>query len=288
MRRALGAALESIAAEFDGRSRLDADPLGIVRSFPAHEREVVAHIAAPLAYGAVTSLRTAISAVLGAIGPEVTESVRSWRAGEFARRRPDFVYRMTRAEDVDGLLVGLGALLRRHGSLLAAFRAADAAAGPADDLQPALAAYVAELREAARCDRRGFRYLAPDPTSLSACKRWHLMLRWLVRPDDGVDLGLWTTLGPHRLLLPLDTHTARHVRALGLSRRATVGYAMARDATRALARIDPDDPVRFDMALCHLGISGACRHTWVEEICGACGLRGACALGRPPRSRRRG
>ena len=122
---------------------------------------------------------------------------------------------------------------------------------------------------------RGARYLTPDPATGSATKRWYLMLRWLVR-SEFPDLGVWAELGSHRLVLPLDTHVARLVGYLGLSSRRTVDYRMAREATDALRLVHRDDPLRYDMPLCHLGIAGACEHRYIAEVCGRCDLRGVC------------
>lgn len=272
---ALRAALDAAAAAFDVEARLGADPLGIVRAHPREEREVVAHLAAALAYGAVGPMRVAIRDLLGALGTSPTDAVEGYRAGDFRRLRPGFVYRMTTADDIDAYLVALAAIWRR-GGLGACFAAGDTGAG---DVRAALTAYVAELRAATPAGAgRGARYLMPDPATGSATKRWNLLLRWLVRPDDGVDLGLWRSVGSERLVLPLDTHVARLVRYLGMTRRRTVDYRAAREATDVLARIDRADPLRFDMPLCHLGIAGQCRHRWDASVCPGCDLVEVCTL----------
>ncbi|TVR04037.1 MAG: TIGR02757 family protein [Deltaproteobacteria bacterium] len=277
----LALALERAVADFDAAAALERDPLGVVRPYAPEERPVVAHVTACLAYGAVSQIRRAVGEVLRVLGPSPREAVRSWVPGRFATLRPGFVYRMTRAEDVDALLVALGSQLRRHGTLEAAFgAAADAAGVPAcgaGDARAPLTAWVAALRaEMPAGAGRGARYLTPDPATGSAAKRWHLMLRWLVRPEDGMDLGAWTVLRPSQLLLPLDTHTARLVHSLGLSDRRTADYRMAREATDRLLEVDPADPVRFDMPLCHLGMSGSCLHRYAPAICPACPLAGTC------------
>jgi uncharacterized protein (TIGR02757 family) len=145
-----------------------------------------------------------------------------------------------------------------------------------------LVAYVTRLRVAAGRVRqaRGTNYLLADPSTGSATKRWYMLLRWLVRPDDGADLGLWQQVGASRLVLPLDTHTSRLSRWLGLTERKTVDYLAARQSTDVLARVNATDPVRFDMPLCHLGISGACEHRFVEPVCSACPLNGLCVFTR--------
>ena len=105
---------------------------------------------------------------------------------------------------------------------------------------------------------KGFRWLLPDPNNGSAAKRLFLFLRWMVRPDDGVDMGLWTKVDKKRLIVPLDTHLFRIGWGLGLTERRTPGIKAARDITQALVEVDPRDPVRFDFALARLGILDQC------------------------------
>src|SRR5205823_4898607 len=110
-----------------------------------------------------------------------------------------------------------------------------------------------------------------------------LLARWCVRPDDGLDLGLWTSSGlsPRHLLVPLDTHVHRVARQVGLTRRKTADWKAAVEVTDALRAFDPDDPVRFDFALARPGIVGLCRHRHVPDICGECPLAGSCCFGSP-------
>lgn len=267
-------ALEDIVARTPVDERIANDPVGVVRAYAAHEREVVAHIAAVLAYGAVRSIRKAIYEVLAVLGDSPTHWVRNARRGDFVRARPDFVYRMTRADDVDAFLCALGSLLREYGSLERAFLCGWTP--EAEDLSDALVAYVAELRVRGLSDARGFRYLTPSPAQGGATKRWYLMLRWLVRSDDGVDLGLWPSIRPDQLLLPIDRHIESIVRNLGWVSRATPDLAFTRQATKQLRTMDPADPLRYDFALCHMGIARRCLHRWDAEICTACPLLPFC------------
>jgi hypothetical protein len=158
-------------------------------------------------------------------------------------------------------------------------------------LRSALAAFAADLRDAppvgpllaaAGRPRRGLRHLLPDPGGPGASKRWNLYLRWMIRGPDAVDLGAWAGQGVPRsaLVVPLDTHVHRVARALGLTRRRDASWRTAEEITRALARVDPEDPVRFDFALCHLGMSGRCPARRDPGCCQACPLLGACAAGR--------
>ena len=127
------------------------------------------------------------------------------------------------------------------------------------------------LPSRARIQRRGtLAPFFPSPRNGSACKRLNLYLRWMVRSGDGLDVGLWTGVARRQLVLPLDTHLARLTRALGLTRRRTPGWKMAVEATRALALLDPDDPVKYDFSLSRIGILDLCLHGRDPLDCRAC------------------
>jgi uncharacterized protein (TIGR02757 family) len=104
-----------------------------------------------------------------------------------------------------------------------------------------------------------------------------MFLRWMIRsPREGIDLGLWTTRSPAALIVPLDTHVLRIARFVGLTARRDDSLRTALEVTDGLRRFDPDDPVRFDFALAHLGISGACRGHRDPEVCPSCPLTSVC------------
>lgn len=287
-RRSLKQSLEALIRHHPVKGFLANDPLGVVRERPAAERVIAAHVAAPLAYGAVGQIRLAARTVLESLAraTSLEEAAFRYAPGTLPRALPGWTYRMTPVDALDNYLVALSSLIAAHGSLEAAFMDGDCEAG--GDIRAPLTRYVRAIRDAMPAESRATRYLTPNPATGSAFKRWNLMLRWLVRTDDGVDLGLWTRVEASRLVLPLDRHVASLVRSLGLSRRRTVDYRMAREATDTLAEFCPEDPLRYDMALCHLGISGRCEHRYVAEICGSCELRSLCCFVTDPSRSRAG
>jgi len=119
------------------------------------------------------------------------------------------------------------------------------------------------------------RYLLTSPADGSACKRMNLYLRWMVR-RTAPDLGLWTFVDPAKLVMPLDTHVHRITSFLGLGSRRTADWKAARALTDRLARFDPSDPVRFDFAICRLGILDLCSRRRQKANCDVCLLRPAC------------
>ena len=88
-------------------------------------------------------------------------------------------------------------------------------------------------------------------TAGSACKRLNLALRWLVRQEGPVDLGLWKKLSPSSLFIPLDVHVGRAARQFGLlenKRKANDKKAVI-SLTEKLREFCPEDPVKYDLAL---------------------------------------
>lgn len=88
-----------------------------------------------------------------------------------------------------------------------------------------------------------------NPGKGSACKRIHMALRWLVRQDGIVDLGVWKNINPAGLFIPLDTHVARISRELGILNRKTNDRRAVEELTSVLRLMNPADPVIYDFAL---------------------------------------
>ena len=93
------------------------------------------------------------------------------------------------------------------------------------------------------------------PVRKSTCKRLNMFLRWMVRTDDrGVDFGLWRTIQPHQLLIPLDVHVDRVARKWGLIERKATDWQTVLELTERLRSFDPEDPVKYDYAIFGTGV----------------------------------
>jgi uncharacterized protein (TIGR02757 family) len=280
--------LEALYRCFD-RGGAVADPIERVRVYPdPADREIAGFIAAGLAFGRVASILASLDRVLGAMGPSPAAFVRAFDPGRDAARLAGFVHRWTRGRDIAALVVILRRMLDEAGSLEAFFLRGDDPAAP--DIQPGLESFCARARGVdlrpvygrhAPQPRPGAHAFFPLPSAGSACKRLNLFLRWMVRLD-GVDLGVWTRVSPARLVIPLDVHVVRVGQCLGLTRYRAPGWRMAASITESLRHIDPGDPVRYDFALCHLGMSGLCGFR-KRAADSRCPLRGSCR----PRARTR-
>lgn len=99
-----------------------------------------------------------------------------------------------------------------------------------------------------------------NPDSGSAAKRLNMFLRWMVRSNsEGVDFGIWKSLSPAELMIPLDVHTGRVARKLALVKRKQNDWKTVQELTDQLKKLDPDDPIKYDLALFGLGVEGELR-----------------------------
>ena len=256
------------------------DPIQIVCRYPKlADREVVAFLAAGLAFGRVASVMASIESVCAAIGAAPATFVRDFDPSRDGTELRTLVHRWTRGDDLVALIWTLRQLIERDGSLERSF--ADGLDPSAPDVEQALEAFAqraraVDLRHAygRRPRRPGSHYFFSRPSTGSACKRLNLFLRWMVR-RDAIDPGGWTSVPSRQLVVPLDTHTIRVGKCLRLTKRASPGWKMASEITAALRAFDPDDPVRYDFALCHLSMMGACGYG-TKQRDRECLLRGHC------------
>jgi len=273
--------LERLYASFDYGARVERDAIRFpLRYGDPQDREVVALLTACLAYGRVDLFGGALEQVLGAIGPGPTRFVMTFEPDRHRHLFADFRYRFNRPHDLVAFWVAMRQILERHGSLERCFMAGDE--DPQGGVGPPLERFArafleADLRQVFPRGKisRGYRHLFPLPSTGGPCKRLHLFLRWMVRRQQP-DFGLWRSVSPARLLIPVDTHVENMSRAIGLTRRRSRTWRMAEEITRQLAAVDPDDPVKFDFALCHTRMAGDCLDRRDAVVCPGCGFRGVC------------
>jgi uncharacterized protein (TIGR02757 family) len=169
-------------------------------------------------------------------------------------RLDGFVHRTFNGIDLRHFIRGLRHLHAEHGGIENAFLED----GHVGDMGSAIARFKRRFFEP-RHQARTEKHVA-DPSKGSNAKRINMYLRWMVRPDDrGVDLGLWTRITPADLMVPLDVHTGRVARELGLLQRAQDDWRSVVELTENLRKLDPVDPVKYDIALFGLGVEGAVR-----------------------------
>jgi len=101
----------------------------------------------------------------------------------------------------------------------------------------------------------GYNFLIGSPPTLkskSTYKRYNIYLRWMVR-DDKLDLALWKSVNRADLLMPLDTHTFKISKQIGLLNRKSYDLKSVIELTQKLKEFDENDPIKYDFALYRIG-----------------------------------
>jgi uncharacterized protein (TIGR02757 family) len=267
------------------RHRIKEDPVELPHRYTdPREIEIVALLASTLAYGRVALFKAVLEKILALTAGAPYRYLMSF---DPVRERPRFegiYYRLNTTEDLFALIYLMSRVVQRDGSIghlfISLYREEEADLGPTlSRFVEAVFAFDTRPVYGKNVIPDGLRQLLSSPASGSACKRLNLFLRWMVRPNDGIDFGLWKEISPGKLIIPLDTHIIRISRYLGLTGRKTPDWKMAKEITESLKAIDPLDPLKYDFALCHLGISGDCpvERTW--EKCRVCPLLVGCKRG---------
>lgn len=253
--------LEAAHREFHHPKERTRDPVQFAHRYQApRDQEVAALFSALLAYGNVQTILKSVERVLAPLGNSPHQTLLK---GNFAGVWNTFRHRFTTGEDIEILAWWLKNALHTHGSLERFFtHGADL---QDTSMKVLLSSFVLRftsqplpehLQKVSQRRERNLKYLLSDPQRGSACKRINMFLRWMVRPEDGVDLGIWRSLSPSLLMLPIDTHLLQTLHKLKWTKSATANWKAVEEATARLKRIRPEDPIRYDFALCHLSMHG--------------------------------
>lgn len=245
---------DMIYHRYHRREMVPPDPLQCLYAYEDPvEREVAALLAASLAVGRAQSIVHQVSAVLSQMGPKPASFLKQADAEEVQRVCRGFRYRFFAEDELRAFLEGVRAILRLCGSLESAM--AQCLTRSQGDVLRALDLFAGMLEGGVVGDGRRKNRLVASPSSGSACKRWHLFLRWMVR-CDAVDPGGWSCLRPRDLIVPVDTHMFAVARTCNLTRRRHCDLKTALEITEGFRRLCPDDPVRYDFSLTRMAMKG--------------------------------
>lgn len=245
--------LEEAYARYATPAFIAGDPIQVPRSFAHREdAEVIGLLTATIAWGQRKTIITNAWKLVRLMDAAPHDFVLHASPREL-ERLGTFVHRTFNGTDLRSFIGGLRHVYTTYGGLEASFLPA----GKPPSLPP-MAEMIAlfrsrffEPRHAPRTEKH-----VANPMRGSNAKRINMFLRWMVRPNDrGVDLGLWKSIPPSALHVPLDVHTGRVARELGLLQRKQDDWKSVEELTAALRRFDPKDPVKYDIALFGLGVS---------------------------------
>lgn len=245
MRKATRTLLADYADRFETPHFIEGDPSWFMHQVEGDaNQETMAFVASSVSYGSRKQFLPKIGRLLEASQGQPYEWVRS---GAFAAEVPDderCFYRLYTNHTMHAFLQSLRELLGEYGSL-AEFASHAVARGAYTDGEAlrvlhALSAYFRQ---------RGLSGIVPQPVH-SLCKRPCMFLRWMVRDNSPVDLGLWTDrVDKGSLYIPMDTHVMQTARRLGLVSTRSASWGTAVALSREMAKAFPGDPARGDFAL---------------------------------------
>lgn len=249
---------EKAYTDFHTQRERNRDPVQFSSRYQnPQDQEVVAFLSALLSYGSVSQILSSVEKALLPLGPSPADFIKT---SPLSGLWNGFNHRFTQGVDIEMIGHFLKEVLLSHGSIESCF--VDC---PSKNLEDRLSFFVnrfwepsftSSFKAVLKKRQRNLKYLLSDPKRGSACKRLNLFLRWVVRPADGIDLGIWSKVHPQDLILPVDTHILKILRALRWTSSQTASWKVALAATERLREIHPEDPIRYDFALCHLSMSG--------------------------------
>lgn len=236
------------AAEYARPSFIDSDPVQIPHLFVRKEdREIAGFLAASISWGQRPTIIRNARRMMQLMDDAPYEFVCGANTAELDRFA-GFCHRTFSSADMQAFVLSLQNIYLHHRGLEQVFSDGYLQTG---DVRGAIAHFRSVFIQPPFL-QRSCKHVA-DVERKSAAKRINMFLRWMVR-RDAVDMGLWKDIPASALILPLDVHTGRVGRQLGLLTRTQDDWQAAEEITAALRQLDPSDPVKYDYALFGLGV----------------------------------
>lgn len=241
--------LDAEAARINSPAFIDDDPVQFPRLFERQQDiEIVALLSATIAWGNRKMICRDCRKLIDIFEGRPYDYVMD---GAFENLPDGNIHRTFFVDNLKHYLRGLKAIYSRHTTLeaMAAAEGVDRAELPAWHLVAAMNRYFAEANDGTNDCR-----CLPANLRTTALKRINMALRWLVRDDGIVDMGIWKVLKPSQLYIPMDVHVGNTSRELGLLTRRSTDREAVVQLTSVLRKFRPDDPVIYDYALFGIGM----------------------------------
>lgn len=236
--------LRKLAKQYEAREFINGDPSWFMHQVEGKANiEVTAFVASSLSYGSRKQFMSKIQYILDCANKNIYEWIVS---DKYTIDIPDnnaCYYRLYNHHTMNQFLNALKCLLDEYGSI-GEFIKTNSSTGL--EAVNAITQWFASHNGG----------IAIPKDSTSACKRICMFLRWMVRDNSPVDLGLWSEFIDKRsLIIPLDTHVIQEAVALSLLKNKSNSMSNAIKLTNKLSEIFPDDPLKGDFALFGYGVN---------------------------------
>jgi uncharacterized protein (TIGR02757 family) len=243
--------LDTMFVRYNQPDFITNDPISIPHLFTKKEDiEIAGFLAATLAWGQRTTIINKSRELMTRLDNSPYEFI--IKAGEKEiGKLSTFVHRTFQGEDCMYFMYALQKIYKLEGGLEAVFNSGYM-------VNRSIKESIGQFR------KNFFRYEhlprtckhVPDTDKGSAAKRINMYLRWMVRNDSaGVDFGIWKSINTEDLRCPLDLHSGRVARRLGLLDRKYDDWQAVEELTANLRILDPIDPVKYDFALFGTGVN---------------------------------
>lgn len=225
------------------------DPVSIPHRYQQKEDiEISGFLAATIAWGQRKTIVDNASRLMHLMGSSPFDFILHFKETDL-RNFEGFVHRTFNYTDLCTFLYALKNIYQEHGGMEAVFAKGFDRGG----MDHAIA-HFRDVFFSIPHQARSRKHVS-NPLAGASAKRINMFLRWLVRDDNaGVDFGIWKSIKAHQLICPLDVHSGRVARKLGLLIRKQDDWKAAEELTACLRGFDAKDPVKYDFALFGLGV----------------------------------
>lgn len=250
----LEAFLLAQANYYNSTAFIENDPIAIPHQFSKpQDIEIAGFFAALLAWGNRKTILKNCRWLMTRMDNAPYDFVENFTTADL-KPLENFVHRTYNAVDLAHTLYFMKDHYRNYDSLEMAF--AQFIHGESTEIKDLLTGFHHYFFDLSKAPERTRKHIA-NPGRGSACKRLNMFLRWMVRKDfQGVDFGLWQKIKPADLRIPLDVHSGRVARQLGLLHRKQDDWKAVEELTARLRIFDASDPVKYDFALFGMGVEG--------------------------------
>jgi uncharacterized protein (TIGR02757 family) len=240
--------LDFKAEQYEKREFLFNDPIQLVHRFTKRaDQEIIGLFVSTIAWGNRKSIIASGEKLISIMQNRPFEFIMNY---EDISQIGKFVHRTFNSQDLDFFIRSIQNIYKNHGGLEKIFSE--------NNLHSGMKGRILNFRQIfldVDHEKRSEKHIS-NPLQNSACKRLNMFLRWMVRPNSKqVDLGIWKSISCSELLLPLDVHTSRNARALGLLKRKHDDWKALEEIMQNLRKMDPSDPVKYDFALFGIGVN---------------------------------
>jgi len=232
--------------QYNRQSFIESDPIQIPHLFSEKEDiEIAGFLVATIAWGNRTMIIRKAKEMMQLMDHQPAEFIRNISEKEL-EKAAQFQYRTFKPEDFTFFIKSIQRIYNQYGGLESIY-------SNAEDIKQGherLHKIFFETDHLTRTEK----HLA-NVAKGSAAKRLNMFLRWMVRDDNrGVDFGIWKSIKTEQLFMPLDVHSGRVARSLGLLQRKQDDWKAVEELMVNLRKFDANDPVKYDFALFGLGV----------------------------------